>query len=456
MRVAKRNQKLFYEKPTIVKHGLGTNNRVGRLASAAPYAVIDGVPVQELVHRFGSPLWVVSEMTLRTKYQALQRAFSLRYPKVAIAYSYKTNYLSSVCSILHQEGAWAEVVSGFEYDIALALGVPGEHIVFNGPLKRPEELARAISQGAIINLDSYDELSLMEELAHRLGRAVPVGVRVNMTVGPLTWDRFGFNLESGQAFQACQRVLASPVLRLAGLHAHVGTFILDPNLYRQEAEKLSELVRSLAQLGVTLEFLDIGGGFASKNTLHDQWLPAEYATPTFEQYADAICPVLINSLPQPLPLLILEPGRCIVDEAMHLLATVVSTKVLSTGQKGVVLDAGINLMPTVAWYRHEVRVAGETASPSSGGVLEEVNLYGPLCMNIDVLQYRAFLPPVRRGAILVIRNVGAYNFTQSMQFIQPRPAVVLVNGGEIEYLRLPETTEYIRQLERMPERLRIK
>ncbi|MBI3953756.1 MAG: alanine racemase [Chloroflexi bacterium] len=448
-----RHQRAFYEKPAIVKHSVGTNNRLGRLASAFPHTVIDGVPVDELVHRYGSPLWVVSEITLRSKYQSMYRAFSLRYPRVAVAYSYKTNYLSGVCSILHQEGAWAEVVSGFEYEIALALGVPGDKIIFNGPLKRPEELARAISQGAMVNLDSYDELAVVEQLAEKMGRAVPVGVRVNMTVGPLTWDRFGFNLENGQALQACQRVLASPTLKLVGLHAHVGTFILDPGLYRQMAEKLGGLARYLADLGVTLEYLDVGGGFASHNTLHDQWMPAEYATPSFEQYADAICPTLINMLPQPLPLLLMEPGRALVDESMCLLTSVVSTKLLSSGQKGVVLDAGINLLPTSVWYRHEVRLAGETGTPTDGGVMEEVNLYGPLCMNIDVIQFRTALPPVRRGAVLVIKNVGAYNFTQSMQFIQPRPAVVLVNGGEVECIRAPETTAYLRELERIPQRL---
>ncbi len=409
------------------------------------------MPVDELVQRFGSPLWVVSETTLRSKYQALARAFSLRYPRVAVAYSYKTNYLSGICATLHQEGAWAEVVSGFEYEIALALGVPPEHIIFNGPLKRPEELARAISQGAIVNLDSYDELAVVEQLALKLGRVVSLGVRVNMSVGPLAWDRFGFNLENGQALQACQRVMASPMLKLSGLHVHLGTFILDPGLYRQMAGKLGDLARYLT--GAKLEYVDIGGGFASHNTLHDQWMPAEYATPTFDQYAEAICPTLVSLLPQPLPLLLMEPGRALVDEAMHLVTSVVATKVLSSGQKAVVIDAGINLLPTVAWYRHEVRVAAETGTPVDGSVMEEVTLCGPLCMNIDVLQLRTALPPVRRGTLLVVRNVGAYNFSQSMQFIQPRPAVVMVNGGGVEYLRQAETTEYLRELERVPKRL---
>ncbi len=421
-----------------------------------PYASIDGVPVEELVQSYGSPLYVVSEAVLRRKYNELYRAFSLRYPSVAIGYSYKTNYLSAVCSILHQEGALAEVVSGFEYEIAESLGVPGNQIIFNGPLKRPAEITKAISQGARIHIDSYDELSMVEEIAQKLGKTVPVAIRLNMAVGPLAWDRFGFNVENGQAMDAAYRVLSSPWLKLVGLHEHLGTFILDPDLYRQMAEKLCTFAKSLIDYGVTLEYLDIGGGYASHNTLHDQWLPADYATPTFDQYADAICPTLIKNLPQPLPLLIMEPGRALVDEAVQMLTSVVSVRYMTNGQKGVVVDAGVNLLSNVAWYRYEIRAATLAGSISAGSILEEVNIYGPLCMNIDVLQQKVALPPLRSGDILIIKNVGAYNFTQSTQFIQPRPGIVLINEGEVEVIRTAENMEYIKQLEKVPQRLQYK
>jgi diaminopimelate decarboxylase len=236
----------------------------------------------------------------------------------------------------------------------------------------------------------------------------------------------------------------------------MGTFVLDPGLYQQMAEKLAALAKALTDYGVTLEYLDVGGGYASYNTLHDQWMPAEYATPNVDQYAEAICPTLIKVLPQPHPLLILEPGRALVDEAVHLLASVVSVKYLTSGQKGVVLDAGINQLSNVAWYRYEVRAATPAGSLSAGSVLEEVNLYGPLCMNIDILQSKVALPPLRMGDILIFKNVGAYNLSQSNQFIQPRPAVVLINEGEAEVIRAPETTAYIRQLERIPPRVQPK
>lgn len=445
-----------YEKPTITKHSIGLMNKFGGAGYSLPYDNISGVPVRELVERFGSPLWVVSEANLREKYKDLYRAFSIRYPKVTVAYSYKTNFLSGICALFHQEGAWAEVVSGFEYDIAIKLGVPGDQIVFNGPYKTKAELKRAVEQNSIINIDSYQEIDDLEELAEELGQVVKVGIRVNMQLYETTWDRFGFNLESGEALDACKRIASSENLRLTGLHVHIGTFILDTNIYRALAQKLITLCRSIKDYPkVKLEYLDVGGGYASTNTLHYQWVPGEYACPTSDEYAEAICLPLVAELSKmaDMPQLIIEPGRTLVDEGMHLITTVVSRKTLSDGGKGIVIDAGVNLLPTCYWYRFNIHAAERSASISEGGMTEVVNIYGPLCMHIDCIQLGTHLPPVRAGDILVIRNVGAYNLSQSWQFIRPRPAVVMITKDSVEYLRLPETTEYICQLDKIPDQL---
>ena len=137
-----------YHKPTIVRHSIGVTNKFGRPPAAIPANRIEGYDVRTLTEQYGSPLFVVSMRELRDRYRDLDRAFRTRYPKFQIAYSYKTNYLKSVCSVLHQKGAWAEVVSGFEYGIARDLGVPGDKIIFNGPYKSRDELRRAFEEGA--------------------------------------------------------------------------------------------------------------------------------------------------------------------------------------------------------------------------------------------------------------------------------------------------------------------
>lgn len=448
-----RFDRLPYEKPMIVRHSLGMMNKFGRVPSAVPQGRIDGIPVSRLIAEYGSPLYVVSEGTLRRKFREIYRAFHTRYPKVTIGYSYKTNYLSGICSILHQEGAWAEVVSGFEYDIALDLGVPGNKIIFNGPYKKRHELERAIDNGSIVNIDSYDEMYMIEDIAIKRDKVLEVGIRVNMELNYPPWDRFGFNVEAGMAFDAVRRAVSAGHLKLAGLHIHAGTFITDLNIYKNMAEKLAKFCEKLKkELGIEVKYLDIGGGYASSNTLHFQYMPSEQVSPTFDQYADVICPALLRGPfdVKNIPTLILEPGRSIVDEAMFLITSVVSSKRLSQGQKAIVIDAGVNLLPTSYWYRHDII----STSSTGGNITEEVGIYGPLCMNIDVVRHQVNLPPLRPGDVLIIKNVGAYNFTQSMQFIQPRPSIVLLNNGNTEILREAETTEYIRRLERVPERLK--
>lgn len=438
---------MSYERPSITRHAVGVMNQFGRSHSTRPQTHVEGRSLQMLLEEFGSPLFMLSENTLRDNYRRLHEAFSRRYPRTVIAYSYKTNYLSSVCSILHGEGAWAEVVSGFEYDHARHLGMPGDRIVFNGPCKRKAELKRAMTEGARIHADCMEELSEMEALAE--GK-LKMGIRINLQANAQPWDRFGFNLESGQALEAVRWVTSSSRLVLAGIHCHLGTYLTDPGVYGRALDKLIPFLEKLKnELGVKIEWLDLGGGFASRNVLHGTYMPAEYVCPSFEQYAEQICSRLLGS-DLDLPTLFLEPGRSLVDEAMHLGCRVLSNRRRGEGRRALVLDAGVNLLYTSTWYRHEI-----VPGVDSGGLLEEMDVFGPLCMQIDCLQLGVSLPPLRRGDPVLIRKVGAYNFSQSMQFIQLRPAVVLLGPDGVELVRRREDGECVRALEQLPGRLHV-
>lgn len=440
-----------YEEPTISRNYHWAAAKNGRGFTVPAVAEIDGVEVPALLERFGSPLYVLSEQGLRTRYRELVKTFRAHYPNTIVAYSVKTNYLSAVCSILFQEGAWAEVVSGFELTIAEELKVPGTKTIFNGPSKRKDDLARAFRNRTLLNLDSFDELLLAEAVAREMGEPQRVGLRLNMGIGYPPWDKFGFNLESGQAFEACRRATGSGLLRVAGLHVHAGTYLPDPGVYAKVAENLlmfAGLIES--QFGVTVEYLDLGGGFPSSNTLLSHVFPAEGTSPTPVQYAEAIGAVLrkgVESLKRK-PMLFIEPGRVLVDETMCLLSTVLAVKRLPTGDKAAIIDAGVHLLPTAYYFKHEIAPVS-----ASGRTAEDVTLYGPLCMQIDVVRSAVKLPPLRTGSQLVIKNVGAYNLAQSMQFIFPRPAVVLVNKGEAEVVRAAETAQDVRRLERLPTHL---
>ncbi len=446
--------KKIYERPLIIKQQSGLMNKFGSSTISAPVTEIDRVPVRDIVEKFGSPVFAFSERKIRNNQREMFRIFKTRYPKVQFAWSYKTNYMNAICSIFHQEGSWAEVVSEFEYEKARQLGVEGEHIIFNGPAKTAAGLERAIKEKAKIHIDHFDELYLLIELTEKLNLTADVAIRVNMDVGIYPkWDRFGFNYENGEADQALKRIVMNDKLNLIGLHTHIGTYIMSTEPYKTAATKLVVLANKLKENhNITLDYIDMGGGLPSKNTLKGQYLEAEQILPSYEQYAEAITSPFFNLTmpPDEFPTLIIESGRALIDDAGFLISSVIANKRLSDGRRAVVIDAGVNLLFTSFWFKHRV-APGQNA----GSFTENSTLYGPLCMNIDCIREEIVLPALKKGELVVIMNVGSYSVTQWMQFISMRPNIALVTEEEEAVLiRSNENLEYLSSLEKVPEKLK--
>lgn len=362
--------------------------------------------------------------------------------------------MDAICKIFHQEGSWAEVVSGFEYEKALKNGVPGNQIIFNGPYKTKEDLVTAIKNQSYIHIDHYDEYYMLIDIAEELHLRPQIAVRVNMDTGIYPqWSRFGFNYENGEAWEVIQRILISNKMDLVGLHCHIGTYIMVPWAYSTAMNKLIDLFLAIKnKFNKPLQYIDIGGGFASKNTLKGAYLPGTDTCPTFDQYADAITSALINSSIsiEHLPTLILETGRALIDDAGYLLGTIHATKRLPDGKNSYITDIGVNLLFTSFWYDYKITPAQEF-----GPYTEESVVYGPLCMNIDVLREYIQLPPMKKGDHFVISRIGAYNNTQWMQFIMYRPNVVLIDtDNKTHIIRKKENYETFAIQEQIPEHLK--
>lgn len=435
---------------------------------------IDGVPISALVEEFGSPLFVFSEHDLRDKARRFRQAFKSRYAHTSFAWSYKTNYLNAICQVFRDEGWIAEVVSDFEYEKARKLGFAGDEIVFNGPDKPRPVLKAAIREGALVHIDNWDEFNVIEEIVKSVHKPVDVGIRVWLDAGVRpVWSKFGFALANGEAERAAARVVDNPHLRLHTLHTHIGTYILAPEAYRVATQKLVALRERIHERhGHVVKCLDLGGGFPSHSLLHGMAGPAEQTIMPIESYADAITDVLLKLAPHDRPLLRLESGRCLVDDAGHLLTTVVAVKGVNRpilagsdltardykerlilnedAHVGYVVDAGINLLYTAAWYQYSVLPSRVIKAPPVSS-----RLYGSLCMAIDVIREHVELPPLEVGDVLTFRPVGAYNVTQWMQFIKYRPAIVLIaENGKPELIRLRETLDDVERAERMPSHLK--
>lgn len=443
-----------YERPIIKKLETDMPNKFGLKTEYRPMTHIDGVAVKEMITNFGSPLFVISEKTLRKTYKDAYRAFSTRYPKVQFGWSYKTNYISAVCNVFHQEGSWAEVVSGFEYDKAIGNGVPGKKIIFNGPDKTKADLTKAIQNDSLIHMDHLDEYYQILSLCDELNKKPRVAIRVNMDTGvyPM-WDRFGFNYENGQAWDILNKIMMSKKMDLVGLHCHIGTYMMTAAPYGIAAAKLADLAVGLQQkYQHSIKYIDLGGGFASKNTLKGAYLPGSDTNPSFDDYAEVISSALLNSNihPDKLPTLILETGRALVDDAGYLLGTVIANKRSSLGKRNTILDIGVNILFTSFWYAHKLTPAQEFSHYT-----EDTMVYGPLCMNIDVIRENINLPLLNAGDHVVIHQVGAYNMTQWMQFITLRPNVVMISAdGQIDIIRKREDISSITDYEVVPNHLK--
>jgi diaminopimelate decarboxylase len=443
-----------YEKPVITEILTGKMNKMGQSLSNRRRSSIDGIKIDDIMEEHGSPVFIISEKSLRNKFREFKRAFSTGYPNVEFSWSYKTNYLDAVCATLHQEGETAEVVSDFEYEKARRLGVPGNKIIFNGPYKQYAALKIAAEEKARINVDSVDEIRDLELIAQELDTKLDVGIRLNMETGiQPKWSRFGFCVDNDQAEEAVKRLLSSGRLRLTGLHCHIGTFIMTTSAYVAQVRKMiafSKLVKN--KFDVKIDYLDIGGGFPSISKLKGVYLPPSVAIPPVSDYAEAITSTLLNELePGFYPKLIIESGRAIVDEAGFLATSVQTVKRLPDGLRAYTMDAGVNLLFTNFWYRYTIETVSELQ-----GALEPCVLYGPLCMNIDVIDELSYLPPLKRGDKLVVSPVGAYNMTQWMQFIHYRPPIVMVTEhGKVELIREGESLQDICGREKLPEHLKL-
>ena len=446
--------KVAFERPIVKRIAAGMPGKFGMKTGIDVISEIDGLPVKRLLGEFGSPLYVISEKTIRNTFKKAWLAFENRYPKITFAWSYKTNYLNAVCRVFHSEGAWAEVVSGFEYDKALANGVDGQHIIFNGPDKRDPDLLKAIENNSLIHIDHFDEMYSIINLAKEKNRIVKVAIRVNMDVGIYPqWDRFGFNYENGDAWDALNRIMVNEHLELTGLHTHIGTYMLSTQAYKIAAGKMADLAAGIYEkYNHVISYIDMGGGFASRNTLKGAYLPGYDTVPEFEDYADAIISSIMSSRikKENLPLLILETGRALIDDAGYLLGTVIANKRLADGRRATIVDVGVNLLFTSFWYQHDILPAQPVSDQT-----EECTIYGPLCMNIDVIREAIIFPILKKGDQFVIKRIGAYNLTQWMQFITLRPNVVMIDeAGNTHIIREKETLPLLSQQERIPNHLK--
>lgn len=422
--------------------------------NAAGHLAIAGHDVAELAERHGTPLYVISRARLTKDFNGFRSAFRSRWPRMEIGYSYKTNPLPGVLKELHTLGAWAEVISHFELWLALRLEVPPERIIYNGPAKSDAGLRLAIERGVqLINIDNLEEIGRIARIAAEVGRRQPVGVRLVTSVG---WSgQFGHSIASGEAEEAFVRLARhAESVEPCCLHVHLGTGLKDIATYLQAIREVARFARRMeAAHGVSIRFLDFGGGFGVPTVrpldVWDQRLmvlgyppgPIDPSkAPTIDSFAAAIVDALRETHPDPDtgPTLVFEPGRAVTSSAQTLLLRVLAVKP-ATAFARVILDGGKNIAIPTGYELHEILPASRMHA-----TYDSLNqFYGPLCHPGDVLLRCKRFPSVAPGDVVALMDAGAYFVPNQMNFSHPRPAAVMVEPGRCDLIRERETFEDI-------------
>ncbi len=401
--------------------------------------------LSRLREKLGTSFYLLDVGKLEDNFRNFYRAFASRYEKVIIGYSYKTNYLPYLCKTLHKLGAYAEVVSGLEYELAEKLEVPPNQMIVNGPLKTYEEMERAILNGSIVNLDSFYEIGHLRRIsAVNPGRQIKVGLRINFNLHPdddsgpqnrVPSSRFGFCLDNGDFQRALCSLREIRNVKVSGLHGHFST---DRSL--AAFERITDQLLLLADdfFPDSLDYLDVGGGFYGD-------VPESFGknnTPTFDDYADAICSRMNRRWGEAAfsrkPALILEPGISLVANVMKFVCEVVGIKQVR-GETFVLVDGSVfTVKPTMHSHPLPVTLVGKNNRNRGRGTY---HIVGYTCMEKDYLSIHHTGSIPEQGDFLVYENVGAYTTVFHPPFIRERPPIVAKVNDSYLTVRNRESVE---------------
>ena len=395
------------------------------------------MPVSQLANKFGTPLYVYSQSTIRERCRTFDRAF--RSVPHTICYSVKANSNLSLLKMLAAMGCGFDVVSGGELQRVLKISrAAARRVVFSGVGKTAEELDLALkSEILMFNVESEQEMALLGERAAALKREASIALRVNPDVAAETHPyistglhqhKFGVPMQVARALYAAAS--SHPWLDVAGISVHIGSQITDVKPFGEAMERVAGLVRDLRADGHNIRYVDAGGG------LGIDYQGGEF--PAFPARAGRYAKAITNAL-RGLDLhLLLEPGRSIIGPAGALITRVLYRK-QNGGKRFVVVDAAMNDLIRPALYAayHEIV---PVRLPATGDPRPAtVDVVGPICETGDFFARDREIAAVNEGEFLAILDAGAYGMSISSNYnTRGRAAEVLVDGKKARLVRKRE------------------
>lgn len=405
----------------------------------------EAVPIPRIADAVGTPYYLYSHATLERHFKAFQKAFRDLDP--LICYSAKANSSQALLTLFRQWGGGLDIVSGGELDRGIRAGFAPDKVVYSGVGKRVDEIDAALGYDILMfNIESIDELALIDQRAGALGRKARIAMRINPDVDPRTHPYIStglkknkFGIDMAQALEGYRAAKRMAHIEIAGIDCHIGSQITTVEPFQDALAGLKQLMKELHALGISVRYLDMGGGVGI--TYRDETPP----------HLDAYAGGLIDSIKEMNLDLILEPGRVIVGNAGILV-----TRVLYRKQGGekifLVTDAGMNdlIRPTLYGAYHAIEPVEQHDRPAI-----TADVVGPICESGDFLAQERSMIDVRPAELLAVMSSGAYSFVMSSNYCSRlRAAEVLARGDRFDIIRERETLDDLVRGERVPHWMR--
>jgi diaminopimelate decarboxylase len=406
----------------------------------------ENVPLRKIAKDVGTPTYVYSLATLQRHYRVFDEAFAVQ-PHL-ICFSVKANSNLAVLSVFARQGGGFDIVSGGELFRALKAGADPKKIVFSGVGKSRKEIEDALNAGILMfNVESEQELTVLNETAGKLGKKAPISLRVNPDVDPQThpyistgMKKSKFGIEIKKSMENYRKALSLSHLEVVGIDCHIGSQLTSVTPFVDALSRLREyldraLMGTLRNQGGSVRYLDLGGGLGIRYKDEEPPRPEEYAKAIIQALSD------LNIT------LILEPGRVIVGNAGVLLTEVLYLKETEE-KKFVIVDGAMNDLIRPALYGSYQAIRPVVERQEEKIVADVV---GPICESGDFFAKDRELQRPQPGDLLAVMSVGAYGFTMSSNYnSRPRAAEVMVDGDKFYVIRQRETLDDLVKGETIP------
>ncbi len=418
--------------------------------NAQGHLTIGGADTTLLAKEFGTPLYVMDEMQVRKHCRSFKGSIDKFYGgKGLVCYASKAFSCKEMYRIVASEGLGVDVVSGGELYTAISAGTDAMKICFHGNNKTLDELKMALEYGVgRIVVDNIYELHTLNSLCAEMGKRAEILFRIKPGVDAHTHDfirtgqidsKFGFALETGEAFEAVRLALACENIDFVGVHCHIGSQILDTQGFEAAADVMMQFIKKIQdELGAVVRDLNLGGGFGIRYTEKDDPLPYEAFMEVVSKHIHAFCQE--NNMD--LPFIIIEPGRSIAAPAGITLYTVGGKKIIPDIRTYVSIDGGMCDNPRYILYQSEydALIANKADQPKD----TIVTIAGKCCESGDLIGEHMPLQECEPGDILAVCATGAYNYSMSSNYNRlMKPAVVFVKDGAARLAVRRETLEDI-------------